>query len=695
MGANYKILMHRNNGTDYDNLYPISTELTTVFNGYATPQQYGAVADGSRDDSQAIQDALDSGKIVILEGTFLIDNVVTLPADAYLIGQDCVLVPSYDSDGLPKTMFSGTDVNNIIFQNVKFQGSYSQDSSDDNLYAPSLIDITGGDNVIFENCLFKDINGILCNQYDDATASESFWKQNGAVITCRGIKNTKIIGCVLDHASRNSAIWILPLPDAITDARGSLSNIHADICDVQCLGFSESNPPISVLCESATINNIYYDSNCSGYTPLASSALYLFAYHLNVDNINCLGDYEYIINCDGLGMFENDDVNISNVNINNTSSVAISTICKSCNISNLSGFMNCATLVHNIVNNAWSTTFFPWKYTTLGSPTINVSNSNIQSYDGDHAIFMIEGNLGGSNPIHNGSIYIVNSNIKIVQPNTSYQPFTLYGGSLYMSNCNVYGTCSRMETTNMDFSRNAQDVLYSGEYIVYYGGISTTPDIVAITNNAIQVSNCIFDRQSENNVLYLCRINGCIKCVNINNNKLEKLGAYPIVVGNYSDSIIVHNNYTGRQKLSCIIGYRQCKMDYPVFLGAKSIGDLGVISNNPQYYKSYNINCNNSFPIASVYAASNTSSEIIGDRMYYYGAYVIIYNSYNSTTGLASVFASTEDEPNIGSFISRDGTGGQKIIAICVANDWDSDHYTLKSMNSQTLNGTYMGYDTN
>ena len=712
MGANYKILMHRYNGTDYDNLYPESAESTTVFNGYATPQQYGAVADGSRDDSQAIQDALDSGKIVILEGTFLIDNVVTLPSDAYLIGQDCVLVPSYDSDGLPKTMFSGTDVNNIIFQNVKFQGSYSQDSSDDNLYAPSLIDITGGDNVIFENCLFKDINGILCNQYDDATASESFWKQNGAVITCRGIKNTKIIGCVLDHASRNSAIWILPLPDAITDARGALSNIHADICDVQCLGFSESNPPISVLCESATINNIYYDSNCSGYTPLASSALYLFAYHLNVDNINCLGDYEYIINCDGLGMFENDDVNISNVNINNTSSVAISTICKSCNISNLSGFMNCATLVHNIINNAWSTTFFPWKYTTLGSPTINISNANIQSYNGDHAVFMIEGDMSKNN----GELNISNSSLEIVTVNTKYQPFTLFGGSLIMNGVTVNGDCKQNVTNDFNTFDYGYNAGYQwGSYISYYGGINTQSNeaikITSISSNVINVSKCVFKRSvtSISRNLYLCVVHGCLRSVCIKDNDLYGLltsngGSESIIIGNYADYIIVQNNSHCNSKPTFIIGYWECQADYPVCLGRKSRGDLSIVSNAisyndyaEQYYPNSDVGSRygtlyyTSGSIASeigqVIGHANDTDVNDGRAVTYYTAYMVIYCTGSHTISVSS--DPTDGRVKHGTF-KRHDSGNNHCVLIGVANEWGQGNQ--RSIDPSSFSGSYMGY---
>ncbi|MBQ3502659.1 MAG: hypothetical protein IJA72_03240 [Clostridia bacterium] len=716
MGANYKILMHRYNGTDYDNLYPESAESTTVFNGYATPQQYGAVADGSQDDSQPIQDALDSGKIVILEGTFLIDAGVTLPSNAYLIGQNCTIVPSYDTNGIPKTAFSASNVNDIVFQNINFVGTYSE-GANDNLYAPSLIDINGGNSVVFENCLFKDINGVACLQYNDSTVLTSFWKQNGSAITCRGVENTTITNCVLDHTSRNAAIWILPLPNTVTDAGAALAGIHVDVRGLQCLGITQSNPPLNILCESANISDIYYDSNCSGDTSLDSSAAYLFAYNLNVDNVQCLGNYEYVLNCDGLGVFENDNVNISNVNVgyvSNTTSVAISTIAKSCNISNLTGLMNCAVLVHNIISNL-ETSYFPWKYVApLGSPVVNITNSNIQSYNGDHAVFMIEGDMSKNN----GELNISNSSLEIVTVNTKYQPFTLFGGSLIMNGVTVNGDCSATVTNNFnDFDYGYNAGYAYGSYISYYGGINTQSTeaikITSISSNVINVSGCVFKRSvtGSSNALYLCVVHGCLRSVCIKDNDLYGLlrsnGVHgSIIIGNYADYIIVQNNAHCDYKPTFKIGYRKCQADYPVCLGRKSLGDLSIVSNAisyndyaEQYYQDSEVGYRNGTlyytsgstvsKIGQVIGHANDTDVSDGRAITYYTAYIVIYCTGSHTISVSS--DPTGGRVNNGTF-KRYDSGNNHCVLISIADEWGQGNQ--RSIDPSSFNARYMGYTT-
>ena len=54
---------------------------------YVTPQMYGAAGDGSKDDTAAIQAAIDENKIIkIPAGTYLISSTLTIPADRYIYG---------------------------------------------------------------------------------------------------------------------------------------------------------------------------------------------------------------------------------------------------------------------------------------------------------------------------------------------------------------------------------------------------------------------------------------------------------------------------------------------------------------------------------------------------------------------------------------------------------------------------------
>ena len=706
MSTNYKIQMHHYNGTDYDNLFPISTSVTSVFAGVTTPEEHGASNDGSADATNGIQDALNSGKIVIFDGIYRVDNTITLPSNAYLIGQNCKLIPAYDSNGIVKTMFSGTSIKNVVFENMNFEGTYtaSTPTIDDNIFSHSLIKISDGDSVIFENCAFKNITGVICSPYDDLTSAQSFWKQNGDIITLRGITNSLIHNCTLNHACANSAICILP---ALSSS--DLNGFNTTIDGLNVLGVNDANPPLTVLCESATIKNVYYDENCSGIT--GESAMCLFALNLNVDNINCFGTYATVISCDGYSdgasRFQNDNVNISNVNVVCQSAIAITCVAKSCNINNLTGSMNSAVAVYNVVDTDLNITFFPWKYATLGEPSVNVTNANIRTYDGDNAVFII----AGSPARKNGNFNISNSKIDIQTANTKYQPFTLFGGSLVMSGVNINGDCNRTVTNdfnNFDYGYNASSVY--GSYVVYYGGILTSSTeqvkITSILSNTIDITNCVVRRvATTSHPLYLCVVHGCLRSVCVVNNDLMGLiSSYgsdtSVVIGNYADKIIVKNNLQNNYKPSFIIGYRKCEADYPVCLGRKSRGDLSIVSNNLSYndYAAYDYGGSVGDRYGTLYYKSTSNASHIGDLIgatydtdvvdgrlqSAYTAWMVIYCS-----GSISLTTSSDARISDGTFQRKD-SGNNHCVAISVANEWGNG--IQRSVNPTIFNQTYMGY---
>ena len=697
MSTNYKIQMHHYNGTDYDNLFPISTSATSVFAGVTTPEEHGASNDGSADATNGIQDALNSGKIVIFDGIYRVDNTITLPSNAYLIGQNCKLIPAYDSNGIVKTMFSGTSVENVIFENLNFEGTYtgSTPTINDNAFSHSLIEISGGDSVTFKDCTFTNIDGVLCQQYDDATAAQSFWKQNGDIITLRGVTNSLIHNCTLNHACANSAIWILP---ALSSS--SLDGFNATVDGLNVIGINDSNPPLNVLCESATIKNVYYDEDCNGVVD--GSAMYLFALNLNVDNINCLGTYATIISCDGLGKFQNDNVNISNVNVVCQSAMAITCVAKSCNIVNLTGSMNSAVVVNNIVDSDLSATFFPWKYSTLGKPTINITNINIHVYNGDHAVFM----LNGSPSIENGQFNIDNSYIDIQTVNTTYQPFTIYGGSLIIDNCKIIGDCAVIAVGSLDVAQGITNNV--GEYIRYYGGISSNT-ISSVTNDKVIISNCIFKEKTSGKNNMLCVINGCLSNLNICNNILTDIGsdgAY-LVAGNYATNLTIKDNqyklnriYAARPMFRIAACYYYA--DFPVAFGSKRSGDLVVISDSVKY---------NHEDVNGYYRYTNASGnkilqvgDTILDTYDVYGfaqcLYIVVWGSGNTTSTGQFASSTTPGEESNTPFGNIRVATANTCITVCINNvpyvyKENVTFIANTSAPDSYINGKYMGYSTN
>ena len=90
-----------------------SSGKTTVANlkGFVSVKDYGAVGDGTTDDTTAIQDALDSGKyrIFIPAGTYKITSTLVLPASVSLIGDgDGSIIAASSVTGAAIKTYSGT-----------------------------------------------------------------------------------------------------------------------------------------------------------------------------------------------------------------------------------------------------------------------------------------------------------------------------------------------------------------------------------------------------------------------------------------------------------------------------------------------------------------------------------------------------------------------------------------------------------
>lgn len=85
---------------------------------YVTPEMFGAVGDGTTDDSSAIQDALDSGKMVFLsDKNYKVNSTITMPQGGVLIGS-----------GEKHSFLLGAGVilsatNQCLIKGIGFQGS--------------------------------------------------------------------------------------------------------------------------------------------------------------------------------------------------------------------------------------------------------------------------------------------------------------------------------------------------------------------------------------------------------------------------------------------------------------------------------------------------------------------------------------------------------------------------------------------
>ena len=69
-----------------------TTDQITYLSVYATPEMYGAVGDGLTDDTDAMQECLDSNDIIVLpHKTYVISKTLELRDGIHIYGTGCTL----------------------------------------------------------------------------------------------------------------------------------------------------------------------------------------------------------------------------------------------------------------------------------------------------------------------------------------------------------------------------------------------------------------------------------------------------------------------------------------------------------------------------------------------------------------------------------------------------------------------------
>lgn len=209
--------------------------------GYVTPELYGAVGDGVTDDTNAINDAFNSGYAVFFSPkTYLIDGVVgTTITDGIIIGNNATLkIKPNDSEyyigvkAIGKTLITDltilgdrdshigttgefghclslldcydTVINNVTCNKAWGDGLYIGCKSDDNPYANNNINIlncrfdnnrrnnisvTHGTNVIIDGCTLSNANGKNPQSGIDIEPNNAKQKCNILVKNCLFLDN--------------------------------------------------------------------------------------------------------------------------------------------------------------------------------------------------------------------------------------------------------------------------------------------------------------------------------------------------------------------------------------------------------------------------------------------------------------------------------------------------------------------------
>jgi len=149
------------------------TTAQTIANLFAergiTPFDFGAVGNGTTDDTAAIQAALNTGKPVILPNgyTFALASGLNLPIGAVLVGQGGKLAPSTTTAALNLTQSSATDYRGALITGVRFEptvaGGYGINAQFANNFTVENCEFTGcsGASVELTSCQYWSIRNCL------------------------------------------------------------------------------------------------------------------------------------------------------------------------------------------------------------------------------------------------------------------------------------------------------------------------------------------------------------------------------------------------------------------------------------------------------------------------------------------------------------------------------------------------------
>jgi len=131
---------------------------------------FGAVGDGTTDDTTAVQAAVNSGanSVFFPDGTYLI-NAVALPSNIHLFGDATIKgklgtsVPG--GDLFSKKLFTASSKSNLIFDGLNFDGGIVGDIASTEFAATdpdsleSLLELTSCTDIIIKGCDFNNFSG--------------------------------------------------------------------------------------------------------------------------------------------------------------------------------------------------------------------------------------------------------------------------------------------------------------------------------------------------------------------------------------------------------------------------------------------------------------------------------------------------------------------------------------------------------
>lgn len=142
-------------------------KLVTGTLGFVTPEMFGAVGDGVTDDTVAIQNAINTGKLVLFEKkNYLITDALNVYSGSVLVGQgSSSIIEISQTVAIGKCITtSENNLSDITILSLFFKGHCDENTDDESGLV--TIELLHANNIDIENCLFsgfhKNIELTVC-----------------------------------------------------------------------------------------------------------------------------------------------------------------------------------------------------------------------------------------------------------------------------------------------------------------------------------------------------------------------------------------------------------------------------------------------------------------------------------------------------------------------------------------------------
>ena len=250
---------------------------------FATPEQYGAIGDGTTDDTTAIQNCLNSDKsIVVFSKDYKVGEIL-IPDNKTIIGINETLIKC-------STPVVISEKKNVNIKGVKFTTT--------SLYQQTALTIYKSENIIIENCEFEGVYGgdIISTGIINVTYCDNCMFLNDIVYGANG--EGLLIGNSTHCTVRGGKYY--------DNRRGSGVHVYVDdygevygwnlIDGVECYNNAGSNIGISGY-KCACVNCFVHDNNDTTFAiamghPNAGGSECIVANNILINNNNNIYTYE-------------------------------------------------------------------------------------------------------------------------------------------------------------------------------------------------------------------------------------------------------------------------------------------------------------------------------------------------------------------------------------------------------------------